>query len=96
MRTSTPLNMAQAVSPNIENPYRVRTRQRTKGQIQYNRNNTSVYTSRHDSFQCRAVRAYNDLPPDLIGKYYDPRIVRDPEKAERNDLRRHLIENQFN
>ena len=96
MRTQTPLNMYNAVIGNVENPYRIRTRQRTTGQIQYTRNNTSVYTSRHDSFQCRAIRAYNDLPRDLIGKYYDPRLVRDPDKAERNDLRRHLIEHQFN
>ena len=96
MRKKTPLNMYNAVVGNIENPYRVRTRQRTLGQIQYTRDNTSIYTSRYDSFQCRAVRAYNDLPKDLIGKYYDPRIVRDPDKAERNDLRMHLIEHQFN
>ena len=92
MRTKTPLNMYNAVIGNVENPYRIRTRQRTLGQIQYTRDNTSIYTSRYSSFQCRAIRAYNDLPKELIGKYYDPRLVRDPDKAERNDLRLH----QFN
>ena len=82
----TPLNMFNAVIGNVENPYRIRTRQRTTGQIQYTRDNTSIYTSRHSSFQCRAISAYNDLPKDLIGKYYDPRLVRDPDKAEQNDI----------
>ena len=70
MRTGHPLSMAEALLGGVENPYRVRTRQRTVGQIQYERNNTSIYTSRYDSFHCRATRAYNNLPQDLIGKYY--------------------------
>ena len=96
MRTGHPLNMAEALRGGVENPYRIRTRQRTVGQIQYTRNNTSIYTSRYDSFMCRAIRSYNNLPADLIGKYYDPDLVWDPVKAEKNDLRRHLMELQFN